>query len=136
MNFNIIENGESAWDKIQEITQLYNKGVKVADIRAELGISSPSFNKIIKQLKQEGKIRPRRRPYTPRATKQKREPKYYYRTSNRPGFNIIKNRKYYGYASTAKEAELFVYLMAEYDWDYSKRHIVKQKVKEVLNNGN
>lgn len=131
MNFNIIENGESAWDKTREITQLYNQGVKVADIREELGISSTSFNKIIKQLKQEGKIKPRRRPYKKKA-KKKKEPKYYYRSSNRPGFNIIKDHKYYGYARTAKEAELFVYLMAKYDWDYEKRHIVKQKIKEVL----
>lgn len=135
MNFNIIENGESAWDKTGEIIQLYNQGLPVQEIRAELGISSPSFNKVIKELKQEGKIRPRRRPYKKRA-KKKKKPKYYYRSSNRPGFNIVKNKRFYGYVRTAKEAELFVYLMAEYDWDYSKRYIVKQKVKEVLQNGN
>ena len=135
MNFRIIENGESAWDKTGEIIKLYNQGLPVQEIRAKLSISSPSFNKVIKELKETGRIKPRRRPYKTRK-KQKKKPKYYYRSSNRPGFNIVKNKRFYGYARTAKEAELFVYLMAEYDWDYSKRYIVKQKVKEVLQNDN
>ena len=59
MNFRIIENGPSSWDKEDELIQQYRDGVPVAEIRENLSISSPTFNKMIQQFKKEGKNNPK-----------------------------------------------------------------------------
>ena len=127
MNFRIIENGPSSWDKEDELIQQYRDGVPVAEIRENLSISSPTFNKMIQQFKKEGKITPRRKPYKLKK-KAKRKPKYYVKNQNRKGYNIMKGGQYYGYVLTKDQAERFVELMKECDWDRSQRHIVKKMV--------
>lgn len=128
MNFRIVENAPSNWEKEDEIIQQYKDGVPVAKIRSNLGIPAPTFNKMIQQFKKEGKITPRRKPYNFKKKANKRNPKYYVRVYNRKGFNIVKNGKYFGYVSTKDQAERFVELMKECDWDITRRKEVKRRV--------
>jgi len=128
MNFRIIENAPSNWDKEDEVVQQYRDGVPVAEIRENLSIPSPTFNKMIRQFKKEGKIIPRRKPYKSKKKKEKRKPKYYVKNQNRKGFNIMKGGQYYGYVLTRDQAERFVELMKECDWDRSMREEVKRRV--------
>lgn len=127
MNFRIIENAPSSWDKEDELIQQYKDGVPVAEIRKNLSISAPTFNKMVQQFKKEGKIQPRRKTYHRKKNK-KPSPKYYQRQWNRSGFQIVRRGKYYGYVKTRRQAERFVELMKECDWDMSMRDEVKKKV--------
>lgn len=127
MNFRIVENTPSNWEKETELIQQYNDGVPVAKIRENLSIPAPTFNKMIRQFKKEGKIIPRRKPYN-LTKKAKKSPKYYTKVCNRKGFNIIKGGKYYGYVSRRDQAERFVELMKECDWDMSMRKEIKRRV--------
>ena len=127
MNFRIVENAPSSWDKEDELIQQYKEGVPVAEIRKNLSISAPTFNKMVQQFKKEGKIHPRRKTYHRKKNK-KPSPKYYQRQWNRSGFQIVRRGKYYGYVKTRRQAERFVELMKECDWDYEKRYEVKKKV--------
>lgn len=126
MNFRIVENAPSNWEKEDEVIQQYNDGVPVAEIRKNLSICTPTFNKMIQQFKKEGKITPRRKSYLTK--RKKKSPKYYTKVYNRRGFNIIKGGKYYGYVTTKNQAEKFVELMKECDWDMSMREEVKRRV--------
>ena len=128
MNFRIIENAPSNWEKEPEVIQQYRDGVPVAEIRKNLNIPSPTFTKMIQQFKKEGKIIPRRKPYKLKRKTQKRIPKYYVKNSNRPGYNIMKGGKYFGYVITREQAERFVELMKECDWDIDMREEVKRRV--------
>lgn len=127
MNFRIVENAPSNWEKEDELIQQYRDGVPVAEIRKNLCIPSPTFNKMIQQFKKEGKIIPRRKPYNI-TRKNKKNPKYYVKVCNRKGFNIVKGGKYYGYVITKDQAVRFVELMKECDWDMSMREEVKRRV--------
>lgn len=127
MNFRIIENGPSSWDKEEELIKLYKEGVPVSKIREILSISGPTFNKMVKQFKEEGKIIPRRKTYHRKKNK-KPSPKYYQRQWNRSGFQIVRRGKYYGYVKTRRQAERFVELMEECDWDMNMREEVKRRV--------
>ena len=128
MNFNIVENGGSNWDKEEDVIRMYKEGVPVADIRKELNIPSKTFNSMLRQFKKDGKIIPRRKPYNFKKKKAKQQPKYWYR--NRRGFNVVRKRQYYGYFVTVRQAERFVELMREANWDYSKRLAIKARVME------
>ena len=128
MNFRIVENAPSSWEKEDGLIQQYRDGVPVAEIRKNLCISVPTFNKMIQQFKKEGKILPRRKPYNLKKKANKRKPKYYVKHQNRKGFNIIKGKKYFGYVNTRDQAERFVELMKECDWDMSMREEVKRRV--------
>ncbi len=126
MNFKIIENSPSIWDKEEEIIKLYNQGLLIKEISEKLNVSSPALSRVLKKLKSEGKIIPR--DNRGKTKKKKRTPKYYHRTHPNGGFCICKKRVHYGYVKTARQAERFVELLKECNWDKSQCQRIKEEV--------
>lgn len=60
MNFNIVENKDSYYEKYDLFVKAYNDGVKVRRIRDDLGLTSKRYQQYKNQALDEGKIRPRR----------------------------------------------------------------------------
>ena len=127
MNFNIIENGPSPWDKQDEIIRLYNAGIPIKEIMEIVKVSSTTFNKIIRKAKEEGRVTPRRKPYR-KKPRVRDNPKFYYRNRPNGGYCVAKRGVFYGYVRTARQAEEFVRRMKECDWDYDKRYEIKKEV--------
>ena len=125
VNFNIIENSPSQWDKIDEVARLYNQGLPVKEIRERLDLGQAIYHKMLRVLVDEGKVIPRGKNYRPSKVK---KPKNYYRHSVRGGFNISYYGEYYGYVKTEEQAKEFVRLMRECNWDKSKKAEVKRRV--------
>lgn len=81
MSFNIIRGDNDYYEKYDLFVKAYNDGVKVRQIRDDLGLTSRRYQQYKKQALDEGKIKPRR---------DMMNPKYYTRTKN--GHYIIVKR--------------------------------------------
>lgn len=111
-----------------EFIQLYNNyDIPVRKIRRKLNLSHNDFYKLRTKLIQQGKIEPR--PFK-RQKRQKHQPKWYSYSHSTQDFKIWRNNKYYGSVKTLKQAQRFVELLNENNWDYSLRYELKKQVKK------
>ena len=110
-----------------EIERMYNEGVLIKDIKRELGINDNKLYSIVNELKAENRLilrtvgRKKQNAY-------KTNPKNYHHNRWADTYKITYGGKYYGTVKTKEQAERFVELMKECDWDYGKRGIVKERV--------
>ena len=110
-----------------DVERLYNDGVLVKNIMRELDLNDGKFYEIVRELKAENRLILR----TVGQKKQnayKANPKNYYYNRYNDSFQIRRSGVYYGSVKTKSQAERFVELMKECNWDYDKRNEVKQRV--------
>lgn len=111
-----------------EVERLYNEGVLVKDIMRTLNLHDGAFYAIVRKLKAEERLILR----TPGQRKQviydHSNPKYYYRNDYGSSYTIRYNHRYYASVKTRKQAERYVELMKECNWDYTMKDEVKRKV--------
>lgn len=112
----------------QEVETLYNSGMLVKDIVRKLKINEAYFYKIVNELKSENRLILRRGGQRKQRIYDRNNPKYYSRNTYRDSYVVKYKRRYYASVKTRQQAERFVELMKECDWDYSKRLEVKRKV--------
>ena len=132
VNFRIIE-GDTAFESIKdEFTQLYNDGVKIADIQKKLNLTKSQYMNYFRKLRRSGDITKVRNP---RAGKKadlrdhyKKHPKHY-SFNKRSGFWTVRFcEQYYTSFRKKEQAVRFVELMRECDWDMSCKDELRQKV--------
>ena len=110
-----------------DVERLYNDGVLIKDIKKELGINDSKLYGVVNELKAENRLilrtvgRKKRNAY-------KTNPKNYHHNRWSGTYKITYGGKYFGTVKTKEQAERFVELMKECDWDYGKRWIVKEMV--------
>lgn len=114
----------------QEFIKLCNNpNISLRIIRRRFGLKYNDFVKIRNRLIEEGKIQPRtfrRKKNTPHKVLN------YSFCNTTQSYQIRKNGKYYGNFKTEKQAQRFVELLRENNWDYNlKEDLKKQVLKEV-----
>ena len=140
VNFRIIE-GDTAFESIKdEFTQLYNDGVKIADIQKKLNLTKSQYMNYFRKLRRSGDITKVRNP---RAGKKadlrdhyKKHPKHY-SFNKRSGFWTVRFcEQYYASFRKKEQAQYFVELMKECNWDMSCKDELRQRVlREDYKNG-
>lgn len=111
-----------------EVERLYNEGVLVKDIMRTLNLHDGAFYAIVRKLKAEGRLILRTPGQRKWGNQYKTHPRYYSWNVHTQHFSIVYKHRYYGCVKTANQAERFVELMKECDWDYGMRDEVKRKV--------
>lgn len=134
VEFNIVENFDILDTIGDDFLRLYNDGVKVKDICKELDISKNQFQNILRRYVREGKITKVRNPNAGQKrtilNRNQHNPKNYFYSRQYKGFIVRRKSKYYGCFKEEKNAERFVELMRECDWDFERRKEIKKRVLE------
>lgn len=131
MNFNIIDGDQDWMDLIPTFTEMYNDtNIRVSEIKSRMGIGQNTYTKLRRHCKDEGLIHLRTREYKKKVS----TPRYwhhtvakgieYYKVVKRVNGEIV----HFGSFKDARQAERFVELMKECDWDYNRRDALKQQV--------
>ena len=110
-----------------DVERLYNSDMLVKNIIQELDVSEQTFYKILNELKREGRVIPRKQGQK-KQNAYRKNPRHYYMDRHCNSVKIVKDSRYYGCVHSIEQAERFVELMKECNWDYSKRNEVKQRV--------
>ena len=131
MNFTITDGNNDWMDLIPTFTEMYNnKDIRVTDIKKQMNIGENTYTKLRKHCKDEGLIHPRTKPYK----KKEWKPRYWHHTVMKgiEYYNVVKRVdgevKHFATFKKASQAERYVELMKECDWDFSQRDELKQQV--------
>lgn len=111
-----------------DVERLYNDGVLVKNIMRELDLNDSKFYEIVRELKAENRLILRTVGQKKWGNQYHKNPKHYSYCTLNGYFQIVYKRRYYGCVKTKRQAERFVELMKECDWDYDKRDEVKKMV--------
>ena len=136
MNFTIVDGDNTYRELLPRFSELYNDDyIPVTEIMDRLGLNQNTYRKLRRDAIEEELIEPRRTKYK-RKTSYKINPKYiskvhhgrfeYYKVIKRIDSKVV----YFGYFKDIRQADRFVELLKENDWDRSKR---KQLKEQVLN---
>ena len=112
----------------EEIETQYNNGTLVKDIMRNLNIHHGEFYRIVRKLKKENRLILRTRGQRKWGKQYRKTPKHYSWCHGSNHFQIRRNGVYYGCVKTQEQAERFVMLMEDCDWDYTRRKEIKQEV--------
>ena len=123
MNFRIIEGDYSLYDKAEAFAEYYNNlNYSIEDICSILDISKKHYANLRHYCLDNGLLTIQRKGG------KTKNPKYYHWNKYRERFFIYKGREYYACFKTEEEAQRFVELMKEYNWDKSKCNDVKELI--------
>ena len=129
VNFRIIE-GDDLFESVHdEFLHLYNNGVTAKTIMKKLGLTKSQYQNFKIRLKRRNEITLR----NPNAGKKKQKhhsrlnPKNYYFNRGSDRWYVMHSGTYYACFFTEPQAQRFVELMRECDWDKSKREDLKWK---------
>ena len=129
VNFNIIE-GDDLFETVHdEFLTLYHKGLPANSIMKKLGLTKSQYQNFKIRLKRRNEITLR----NPNAGKKKtvrhshNNPRNYYWDKWNQRYVIIKRSVYYGCVFTEPQAQRFVELLRECNWDKSKKDELKWK---------
>ena len=133
VNFNIIE-GDDLFESVHdELIRLYNNGTKADTIMKKLNITKSQYQNFKIRLKRRNEITLK----NPNAGKKKQKhhsrlnPKNYYFNRGSDRWYVMHSGTYYACFFTEPQAQRFVELMRECDWDKSKKDELKWKaIKE------
>ena len=112
----------------EDIETMYNDGVTINMMLKTLHIGYSRLYTIIDELKEEGRIVPRRTGQRKQRIIDRYNPKHYSYNNHTKHYYIRRKGVYYGIVKTVAQAEKFVELMEECNWDYSKRVEIKKEV--------
>lgn len=127
MNFKIQENGEGYWDREKDFIQLYKNGVTAKEIRNQLQLTTKAYSNLLNKCSEEGKIK-RRNSYNKKLKKEKHQPKHYHFDNSNQIYQVTYKNQYYANFKNLQQAQAFVKLMQECDWDYNQRKSIKEYI--------
>ena len=130
VNFNIIE-GVDTFDGIKdEFLRMYLDGVKVNDIKARFGLTHAQYLNYLKRLRRSGEVKQVRAPWAGARKPPRQAPRNYTYNKGNNHFIVTYKETYYTCFKKERQAQRFVELMRECDWDKSRTDEFKIRVKE------
>ena len=129
LNFRIVE-GDDFFESVKDdFLTLYLDGVKVQDIQEKLNITKSQYMNFLRRLRRTGDITTIRNPHAGAkpAPKHdyKKHPRYYSYNHHINRWTVTYKSRYYACFRKKEQAQCFVELMRECDWDKSKREDLK-----------
>ena len=123
VNFNIIEGIKD------EFLKMYLDGVKVNDIKARLGLTHAQYLNYLKRLRRSGEVKQVRAPWAGARKPPRTPPRNYTFNKGNNHFIVTYKETYYTCFKKERQAQRFVELMRECNWDKSRTDEFKKKVK-------
>ena len=132
VNFRIVE-GDDFFESVKDdFIRLYKNGVKVQDIQERLGLTKSQYISFLRRLRRTGDITTIRNPTAgpkPAPKKDyKKPPRYYSYNHHINRWTVTYKSRYYACFRKKEQAECFVELMKECNWDKSRKDELRQKV--------
>ena len=131
LNFRIVE-GDDFFESVKDdFLTLYLNGVKVQDIQEKLNITKSQYMNFLRRLRRTGDITTIRNPNAgPKPAPKhdyKKHPRYYSYNHHIRRWTVTYKSKYYACFRKKEQAQCFVELMKECNWDKSKKDELKWK---------
>ena len=130
VNFRIIE-GVDTFETIKdEFLRMYLDGVKGNDIKARVGLTHAQYLNYLKRLRRSGEVKEVRAPWAGARKPPRQAPRNYTFNKGNNHFIVTYKETYYTCFKRECEAQRFVELMRECDWDKSRTDEFKLMVKK------
>ena len=129
VNFRIIEGVDTFEGIKDEFLKMYLDGVKVNDIKARLGLTHAQYLNYLKRLRRSGEVKQVRAPWAGARKPPRTPPRNYTFNKGNNHFIVSYKETYYTCFKKERQAQRFVELMRECNWDKSRTDEFKKKVK-------
>ena len=130
VNFRIIEGVDTFENIKDEFLRMYLDGVKVNDIKARFGLTHAQYLNYLKRLRRSGEVKQVRAPWAGARKPPRHAPKNYAFNKGNNHFIVTYKETYYTCFKRECEAQRFVELMRECDWDKERTDEFKMMVKK------
>ena len=131
VNFRVIEN-DGFFDSVrEEYLRLYRADVPMREIMERLGLTESQYLGFHRRLVRSGDIignRSHGKHKRQVIKASKSAPKYYYWSHSNCKWYVTYRNKFYASFRKKSQAELFVELMKQNNWDFNKREELKESV--------
>ena len=129
VNFRIIEGVDTFEGIKDEFLKMYLEGVKVNDIKARLGLTHAQYLNYLKRLRRSGEVKQVRAPWAGARKPPRTPPRNYTFNKGNNHFIVTYKETYYTCFKKERQAQRFVELMRECNWDKERTDEFKRKVK-------
>lgn len=131
VNFRVVENDTFFDDVKDEYLRLYYEDVPMKEIMERLNLTESQYLGFHRRLVRSGDIignRSRGKHKRQVIKASKSAPRYYYWSHSNCKWYVIYHSKFYASFRKKSQAELFVELMKQNNWDFNKREELKESV--------